>query len=63
MTEIIIDKKKYVLIPDKDYPLLQKKAALKSKTEKVFSLEDARVHSKKLIRKWAAPQSNVKATN
>ncbi len=54
MTEITIDKKKYVLIPDKDYRLLQKKAALKSKAEKVFSSEDARAFSKKLIRKWAA---------
>lgn len=54
MTEIIIDKKKYILVPVKDYSALQKKAALKSKTEKLFSLEDARAYSKKLIRKWAA---------
>jgi len=54
MTEIIIDKKKYVLVPAKDYSALQKKAALKSKAEKVFSLKDARSFSKKLIRKWAA---------
>ena len=54
MTEIVIDKKKYVLIPEKDYQALQKKAALKSKSEKTFSIEHARTHSKKLIRKWAA---------
>ena len=53
MTEITIDKKKYVLIPDKEYRLLQKKAALKSKAEKVLSLADARAFSKKLIGKWA----------
>ena len=53
MTEIIIDKKKYVLVPAKDYSALQKKAALKSKAEKVFSLEDARSFSKKMIKKWA----------
>lgn len=54
MTEIVIDKKKYVLIPEKDYKTLQKKAALNSKPEKVFSLEEARAYSKKLIKKWAA---------
>jgi len=53
MTEIIIDKKKYVLIPEKDYHALQKKAALKTKSEKILSIEDARLYSKKLIRKWA----------
>lgn len=53
MTEIVIDKKKYVLIPEKDYRALQRKAALKSKPEKTFSLEEARSYSKKLIRKWA----------
>ncbi len=54
MTEIVIDKKKYVLVPEKDYTALQKKAALKTKPEKTLTLEDARAHSKKLIRKWAA---------
>jgi hypothetical protein len=54
MTAILIDKKKYVLIPEKDYQALQKKAALKSKPEKTFTVEEARIYSKKLIRKWAA---------
>jgi len=53
MTEIVIDKKKYVLIPEKEYHALQKKAALKMKTGKTFNIEDARAYSKKLIRKWA----------
>jgi hypothetical protein len=53
MTEITIDKKKYVLIPEKNYHALQKKAALKHKPEKTFSLEEARAYSKKLIKKWA----------
>lgn len=53
MTEIVIDKKKYVLLPEKDYRVLQKKAALKSRPEKLLSLEEARAYSKKLIRKWA----------
>jgi hypothetical protein len=54
MTEIVIDKKKYILIPEKDYQTLQKKAALKSKPEKTFTIEEARAYSKKMIRKWAA---------
>ncbi len=54
MTEILIDKKKYILIPQKDYQALQKKAALKTRPEKIFSVEEARAYSKKLIRKWAA---------
>jgi hypothetical protein len=53
MTEIVIDKKKYVLIPEKEYQALQKKAALKTKPEKLLSLEQGRAYSKKLIRKWA----------
>ena len=53
MTQIVIDNKKYVLVPEKDYQLLQKKAALKSKPEKTFTIEEARAYSKKLIRKWA----------
>lgn len=53
MTQIVIDKKKYVLVPEKDYQLLQKKAALKSKPEKTLTVEEARAYSKKLIRKWA----------
>ena len=54
MTEIIIDKKKYILIPEKDYNSLQKKAALKTRQEKIFTVEEARAYSKKLIRKWAS---------
>lgn len=54
MTQVLIDKKKYVIIPIKDYEILQKKAALKSKPEKLFSLEEARAYSKKKINEWAA---------
>ena len=53
MTQIVIDKKKYVLVPENDYQALQKKAALKTKPEKTFTVEEARTYSKKLIRKWA----------
>ena len=54
MTQVLIDKKKYVIIPIKEYEVLQTKAALKSKPEKLFSLEEARAYSKKKIHKWAA---------
>lgn len=54
MTEIVIDKKKYVLIPEKNYRVLQKQAALKTRPEKTFTVEQARSYSKKMIRKWAA---------
>ncbi len=54
MTAIVIDKKKYVLIPEKEYQELQKTAALKSKSERTFTIEEARAYSKTLIRKWAA---------
>jgi hypothetical protein len=54
MKEVIIDNKKYVLVTAKNYRALQKKAALKSKPEKTLSVEDARTHSKKMIRKWVS---------
>ncbi len=54
MTQIVIDKKKYVLLPAKEYQALQKKAALKTRPEKLLSLEQGRAYSKKLIHKWAA---------
>ena len=54
MTQIIIDKKKYVLLPEKEYHALQKKAALKTKPDKTLSVGQARAYSKKLIRKWAS---------
>lgn len=53
MTEITIDKKKYVLMPEKNYHALQKQAALKHTPEKTFSIKEARAYSKKLIKKWA----------
>ena len=53
MTEIVIDKKKYVLIAEKDYKALQKKAALKTSSSSLLTVEEARAHSKKLIHKWA----------
>jgi hypothetical protein len=53
VTEIVIDKKKYVLVPQKEFEALQKKAALKNKAEKLMTIESARAYSKKLIKEWA----------
>ena len=53
MNVLVIDDKSYVVLPVKSYEALQKKAALKTRPEKVLSIEEARMHSKKLIRKWA----------
>jgi hypothetical protein len=52
MTKIVIEDKKYVLIPEGNYQELQKKAALKHHPEKTFSITEAIAHSKMLIRKW-----------
>jgi hypothetical protein len=54
MTEIVIDKKKYVLLPEKEFKTLQRKAAIAKKTEPLLSVAEARSRSKKLIRKWAS---------
>ena len=53
MNVLVIDDKSYVVLPVKSYEALQKKAALKTRPDKVLSVEEARAHSKKLIRKWA----------
>jgi hypothetical protein len=52
MNTLIIDNKSYVVVPAKSYDALLKRAALKTKPEKTFSVEEARAHSKKLIKKW-----------
>jgi hypothetical protein len=53
MTEIKIGNRKYVLLPEENYQALQKRAALKSRSESTFTIEQARLYSKRLIRKWA----------
>lgn len=53
MNNLVIDKKKYIIIARKDYDLLQKKAALKIRPEKTLTLVEARIYSKSLIHKWA----------
>ena len=53
MTQIVIDKKKYVLVPEKEYHALQVRAALKTKPVKKLSLAAGKKHAYKLIDKWA----------
>jgi len=58
MTVIVIDKKRYVLIPEQDFQNLQKKAALKTKPDNVFTIEKAKAYSKKHIRNWGAEKNS-----
>jgi len=53
MNELVIEKKKYVLITRKEYKSLKKRATLQTRPEKLFTLAEARAHSKELIRKLA----------
>jgi hypothetical protein len=53
MNVLVIDKKSYVVMPVESFRELQKKAALKTRPEKLLTIEEARAHSKKLIKKWA----------
>lgn len=53
MTQIVIDKKKYFLISEKEYNSLQVQAALKTKPLKKLSLTAGKKYANKLIDKWA----------
>lgn len=53
MNTLVIDNKSYVVLPVEKYEALQKKAALKTRPEKLLSIDDARARSKKMIKKWA----------
>ena len=53
MTQIVIDKKKYVLLPEKEYEILQLKTALKNKPAKKLSLAAGKSRAYRLIDKWA----------
>ncbi len=52
MNSIVLGKKKYVVIPEVEYNKLMKKALLKTKPEKTYSIEEARAMTDKLIDKW-----------
>lgn len=50
---MVIGEKSYVVVPQESYEKLQKQAALKTRPEKLLSIDEARARSKKLIKKWA----------
>jgi PHD/YefM family antitoxin component YafN of YafNO toxin-antitoxin module len=52
MTHLVIDKKKYVLLPEKDFEMLQLKAAMKNIPVKKRSLAAGKKRAYKLIDKW-----------
>jgi len=52
-SEVTINKKKFFIVPEKEYQVLQKKAVLGVNQENLFTIEDARKYSKKLINQWA----------
>ncbi len=53
MDLVVIDNKSQVVLPVPSYEALQKKAALKSRPEKLLFVEEARAHSKNRVMKWA----------
>lgn len=53
MTQLTIDKKKYVLIPEKEYQALRVKAARKAQPVKKLSLVAGKKLANKLIDQWA----------
>jgi hypothetical protein len=53
VTEVVIDKKKYVIVSAIEYNKLQKKAALFDSKEELFSLEEGKKYSLSLIKKWS----------
>ena len=53
MPEVTIDKKKYVLIPEKEYHALRIRAALKVRPVKKLSLAAGKKHADKFIDRWA----------
>ncbi|WP_255076330.1 hypothetical protein [Lacihabitans sp. CCS-44] len=56
-SEVTINKKKFFIVPEKEFQVLQKKAALGVDQEDLFTIEDARKYSKKLINQWAKEKS------
>lgn len=53
MTTIVLDKKKYVLIEQKEFEKIQQKAASKNLPVKKMSLSQGKKHAYKLIDAWA----------
>ena len=56
MTVVTIDRKKYVIVPEKQFKQLQKKAAGKTAPQKLYSLSEGKAIAYKMIEKWAAKE-------
>lgn len=56
MDNVMIESKKYVLLSIEEYETLRKRAASKFRPNKKFTIAEARLRSKKLIREWAGVQ-------
>ena len=52
MTTLVIDRKKYVVLEQKEYNSLLQKVALKTPTARKLSLADGKKLAYKLIDKW-----------
>ena len=53
MNRLVIDRKEYVLIEQKEYESLRKKAVLKTPSARVLSLNEGKKLAYSLIDKWA----------
>jgi hypothetical protein len=53
VSEVIIDDKKYVIIPKEEYVALQKTDFQEKFKGRLFSIEEARKKSEELILEWA----------
>lgn len=56
-SEVIINKKKFFIVSDKEYKVLQKNAVLGVEQDDLFTIEEARKYSRKLINLWAKEKS------
>lgn len=53
VSEVIIDDKKYVIMPKEEYTALQKANIHEKFKGRLFSIEEARKKSEELILEWA----------
>jgi hypothetical protein len=53
MNEVTIEKKKYVILSKDEYDSLRRRAVSKYKPNKILTIAEARLQTKKLIREWA----------
>jgi hypothetical protein len=57
VSEVIIDDKKYVLLPIEEYKSLKVKAAPHSDRDTLLTIDEAEAYSLELINKWAKGKS------